>query len=151
MSRSVPCKDNIPAIGMPFADREPGLDPCPWPKTILGFSTARVWTQSENKLQVGQTSTYTSYQPDGWARIIAFLPYPTKYHCDIRAFRVWVKSASLGPLFSNITVNLPLIMGPFNSWQYFQCRRHVVTLFGYNMPGFRKGGRLHSLNYPRVS
>lgn len=31
-------------------------------------------------------------------------------------------------------------MEPFNSRRYFHCRRHVVTLFGCDMPQFGEGG-----------
>lgn len=46
----------------------------------------------------------------------------------------------LRSLFPNITVNLILIMDPFNSWLYFHCQRHLVTLFGYDTPQFRQCG-----------
>ena len=46
----------------------------------------------------------------------------------------------LRSLFSNITVNLMLIMDPFNSWLCFHCQRRLVTLFGYDTLQFRQCG-----------
>lgn len=51
-----------------------------------------------------------------------------------------VFSPWLWSLFSNITLNLLLIMSAFKSWVCFHFHRHLVTLFGYDTAQFRQCG-----------
>lgn len=51
-----------------------------------------------------------------------------------------VFSPRLRSLFSNITINLLLIMEAFKSWVCFHFHRRRVTLFGYDTAQFRQCG-----------